>query len=125
MHDRTLEQDGWRAKKIQDWLLAIIRFAITRDQSDKHTVLAISQEMDGLGFVPGRASFSYFGRTSTELCRAIADHEDPNRTAVLRRLLGMIGDRRLRHAMAAAVDLEGACHARLTKARAEVRKGTR
>jgi hypothetical protein len=114
-----LERTGWQAKKVQDWLLAIVRFAITLEPADRQTVLAIAQEMDGLGFLPGRSSFSYFVRTSTDLWRAIADREDPSRTAVLRRHLSAIGDRRLRQATAAAIDLESAQRARLSAARSE------
>jgi hypothetical protein len=116
MHD-GLEPNGWQAKKVRDWLLAIVRFAVTLEPIDRHTVLAIAQEMDGLGFLPGRSSFSYFVRTSTDICRAIADRDDPDRTATLRRHLAAIGDRRLRQATAAAIDLEGARQARLSAAR--------
>jgi hypothetical protein len=114
-----LERNGLQAGKVRDWLLAIVRFAVTLEPADRQTVLAIAQEMDGLGFLPGRASFSYFVRTSTSLCRAIADRDDPGRTAMLRRHLAAIGDRRLRRTTAAAIDLEGAQQARLSEARCE------
>jgi hypothetical protein len=114
-----LERNGWQARKVQDWLLAIVRFAITLAPADRQTVLVIAQEMDGLGFLPGRSSFSYFVRTSTDVCRAIADRDDPRRTAILRRHLATIGDRRLRRTTAAAIDLEGAQQARLSEARCE------
>jgi hypothetical protein len=116
-----LDRNGWQAKKIRDWLLAIIRLAITLEQTDRETVLAIAQEMDGLGFVPGRSSFSYFLRTSTDVCRAVADRDDPSRTAILRRHVAAIDDRRLRRLTASAIDLEGACQVRLAKARLERR----
>ena len=116
-----LERNGWQANKIRDWLLAIVRFAITLEQADRQTVLDIALEMDGLGFLPGRSSFSYFLRTSTEVCRAIADRDDPDRTAILRRHVGAIDDRRLRQVTASAIDLEGACQVRLAKARLERR----
>jgi len=112
-----LERTGWQAGKIRDWLLAIIRFAVTLEEADRQTVLAIAQEMDGLGFLPGRSSFSYFLRNSTEVCRAIAGRDDPSRTTILRRHLAAIGDRRLRRTTAAAIDLEGAQQARLSDAR--------
>jgi hypothetical protein len=118
MYDR-LERHGWHTTKVRDWLLAIVRFAVTLDESDKQTILAIAQEMDGLGSLPGRSSFSYFARTSHELCRAIADRDNPNGTAILRRHLGTIDDRRLRQMTASAIDLEGACQVRLAKARLE------
>ena len=116
-----LERNGWQANKIRDWLLAIVRFAITLEQADRQTVLDIALEMDGLGFLPGRSSFSYFLRTSTDVCRAIADRDDPDRTAILRRHVGAIDDRRLRQVTASAIDLEGTCQARLARARLERR----
>jgi hypothetical protein len=112
-----LERNGWHAGKVRNWLLAIVRFAITLEPTDRQTVLAIAHEMDGLAFLPGRSSFSYFARTSTDLCRAIADRDDPRRTEILRRHLAAIGDRRLRRTTAAAIDLEGAQQARLAQSR--------
>jgi hypothetical protein len=118
-----LERNGWQARKIQDWLLAIVRFAITLEPADRQTVLAIAQEMDGLGFLRGRSSFSYFVRTSGDLCRAIADRDDPGRTAIMRRHLAAIGDCRLRQTTVAAIDLEGAQQTRLSEARFAGRNG--
>ena len=118
-----LERHGWQAGKVRDWLLAIVRFAVTLEHADRQTVLAIAQEMDGLGFLPGRSAFSYFARTGRDLCRAIADRDDPGRTAILRRHLAAIGDRRLRRTTAAAFDLEGAQQARLSAARCDGANG--
>jgi hypothetical protein len=117
-----LNPEGWHARKVEHWLLAIVRFAITHDEADKQPISSIAQEMDGLGYLPGRSSFTYFVRTSGELCRAIADRNDPERTAILRRHLGKIADRRLRQVTAAAFDLEGACQARMAEARLDARK---
>ena len=58
-----------------------------------------------------------------DLCRAIADRDDPGRTAVMRRHLAAIGDRRLRQTTAAAIDLEGARQTRLSEARFAGRNG--
>jgi len=65
----------------------------------------MAEELDGLGSLPGRTSFRFFRRTSAEVERAIEDREDPNRTAVIRRFLGTIDDRRLRQVVAAAIDM--------------------
>jgi hypothetical protein len=111
------EPNGRQARNIQEWLLAILRFAVTLQPADRQTVFAIAQEMDGLGYLPGRSSFSYFGRTSSDLCRAMTDRDDPGRSAVMRRHLVAIGDHRLRRATAAAMDLDGAQQARLSEAR--------
>jgi hypothetical protein len=122
MYDE-LERNGWHARKIQDWLLAIVRFAITLEPADRQAVLAIAQEMDGLGFLPGRSSFSYFGRTSGDLCRAIAHRNDPGRTAIMRRHLAAIGNRRLRQTTAVAIHLQGAQQTRVSEARLAGRNG--
>jgi len=112
-----LPQSDWRASKIRDWILAIVRYALTLEGPDEHTVLALAAELDGLGSVPGAAAFTFFRRASRDVCTAIAHPDDPNRTAILRRLLATISDRRLRQTTAAAIDLEGAQQARLSEAR--------
>jgi hypothetical protein len=93
-----------RAKKVGDWLLAILRFAVTLEQADRTTVLAIADEMDRSGFRVDNTAFAFFARTSTALCNAIANKDDPQRIAIFRRHLSKIDDRRLRRALAAAID---------------------
>src|SRR5882762_6308938 len=110
-------RDEWLAKKIRDWLLAVLRFALTLEESDKQSILAMAEDMDRLGAWPGRAPFGFFLRTSADLCRAVAYKDDPNRITVIRRWLMTIDDRRLRQATAVAVDLEEACRAQFTSAR--------
>jgi hypothetical protein len=95
-------------RKIRDWLVGIVRFAVTLDEADRSSVLAMAQEMDGLGNLPGRASFQYFARLSTAVCGAIADRSDPGRILILRRLVSSITDGRLRTVMIAAVALDAA-----------------
>jgi hypothetical protein len=101
----AVDLDLWRAKKVKDWLLAILRFAVTLEQADKSAVLAIADEMDRSGFCVNKTAFTFFGRTSSALCRAIADQDDPQRLSVLRRHISRIDDHRLRRALAAAIDL--------------------
>jgi len=101
----AVDLDSWRAKKVKDWLLAILRFAVTLEQADKFTVLAIADEMDRSGFRVNNTAFTFFGRTSSALCRAIADQDDPQRVAILRYYINRIDDHRLRRALAAAIDL--------------------
>ena len=90
-----LERNGWQADKVRDWLLAIVQFAITLEPGRP-----ADGACDRAG--DGRARFSagplrpsaISSRTSTGLCRAIADRDDPGRTAILRRHLAAIVDRR-------------------------------
>ena len=92
----------WRANKVREWLLAILRFAVTLDQADRAAVLATATEMDR------SIDFSFFLRTSTELCDAIVHKDDPKRAAALHRHLKRIDDQRLRRTFEAAVELHAA-----------------
>jgi hypothetical protein len=86
-------------------LLAILRFAVTLEQTDRAAVLAMAEKMDQLGWYANATAFAFFIRTSTELCDAIADRDDPKRIAVFRRHLKRIEDRRLRRALEAALHI--------------------
>jgi hypothetical protein len=103
--DSPLPQN-WQARKVDDWLLAVLRFAITLNEADRVAVLALADEMDRLGFVAERPAFGFFLRASTALCRAIVAKDDPSRAPVLRRHLARIKEPRLKRAFAAALDLE-------------------
>jgi hypothetical protein len=94
-----------RTKKVRDWLLALLRYAVTLHDADKSAVLLIAEEIDKLGSRAGALSaFNFFRRTSTELCSAITDKQNPKRSAVLHLHLKRIDDRRLRQAFAAAIE---------------------
>ena len=102
----VVAQQEWRSKWVRHWLLAILRFAVTLEQADRAAALAVAEEMDRAGWrSDAQPSFNFFGKTSTELCSAIADKEDPKTVAVLRLHLKRIDDRRLRRALEAAIEL--------------------
>jgi hypothetical protein len=92
--------------KVNDWLLGILRFSVTLDAKDEAAVMARAVEIDRLGFVTQRPGFSFFARTSAELCNAIADIEYPGRREILSRHLRRIDNRRLRQAFSAALGFE-------------------
>jgi hypothetical protein len=94
--------------KARDWLLTILRFAVTLERNDRAAVLAMARELDRPGMGEAEATFAFFTRTSFEFCNAIADKSDPNRIAVLRRNLARIDDHRLKNALEGAVELEPA-----------------
>ena len=105
MSDAAAQQE-WRNKWVRHWLLAILRFAVTLEQTDRAAALAVAEEMDRVGWrSEDQPTFKFFGRTSTELCSAIADREDPKTVAVLRLHLKRIDDHRLRRALEAAIEL--------------------
>ena len=90
---------------LRAWHLAILRFALTRENADRLGVLAIANEIDRLGRLGDiRPDFSFFRRTSAELCAAIPRHQDGD-DAVLNRYLAEIDDARLHRALAAALDV--------------------
>jgi hypothetical protein len=90
--------------KARDWLLTILRFAVTLERNDRAAVLAMARELDRPGVGEAEATFAFFTRTSFEFCNAIADKSDPNRIAVLRRNLARIDDHRLKNALEGAIE---------------------
>lgn len=96
----------WQARKVNNWLLAVLRFSLTLEPEDRAHVLAMADEIDRLQFVADQPKFSFFLRTSVELCNAVADLEYPGRNEVLHRHITRIDNPRLRRAFSAAVALE-------------------
>lgn len=97
-------QNERQSERIRNWLLAILRFAVTRDDTDRMYVLETARELDRQDPADGNPSFSFFGRTSAEICNAIVADDDAARQAVLTRHFNAIGDRRLRDALKAATE---------------------
>jgi hypothetical protein len=95
-------QDG-RANEVREWLLLLLRFAITRDPEDERAVLTMANGFDSLGRRWGRSAPTFFCRSSREVCKAITTADDPNREAVLNGHIARIGHPRLRRAFQAAV----------------------
>jgi hypothetical protein len=96
----------WRAKTLRAWQLAMLRFAVTLDNADRLAVMAIANEIDRLGPPhDGKPDFSFFRRTSAELCTAILSPNELTPT-VLRQYLARIDDDRLKHVFAAAIEAD-------------------
>lgn len=91
--------------KVEGWLLVILRFAITRDQADRAAILAMAADLDRLGAHAARSDFAFFAKTSVEICDLIVGQNRPDRTATLRRHIGMIDNARLRRALEAALEI--------------------
>ena len=102
---RPTAQDLQR-RKIRDWLLALLRFSVTLEPGDRAAVLAMADEMDRLGFVAKKPEFSFFLRTTTEVCNAVADREHAGRNQILREHLARVDDPRLRRAFQAVFNIE-------------------
>lgn len=48
MSDAAGPQD-WSAIQVQEWLLLLLRFAITRDPKDEAAALSVANDLDSLG----------------------------------------------------------------------------
>jgi hypothetical protein len=103
-------QTEWRSERIRNWLLAILRFAVTQDDPDRMCVLEMARKLDRQE-PDGDPSFSFFARTSVEICNAIVANDDARRQAVLNRHFNAIDDHRLWNALKAATELQPATQA--------------
>jgi hypothetical protein len=97
---------GWRERKLRDWLLLLLRFAITRDPLDRSAVMALADELDSLGELGWRPTApSFFRRTSAQVIEAILAGGGKGKRATLETHISRIEDPRLRRAFRAAVGL--------------------
>jgi hypothetical protein len=102
----NVQEMTWYAKTLRAWQLAILRFAVTRDNADRLAVQMIAREIDRLDpRQNGNADFRFFRRTSAELCAAILRPNEPA-SPVLRQYLARIEDDRLKRAFAAAIEAD-------------------
>jgi hypothetical protein len=96
----------WHAKTLRSWQLAILRFAVTLDNADRLAVMAIAREIDRLGPQhDNKPDFSFFCRTSAELCAAILRPSELTST-LLRQYLARIDDDRLKRVFAATIETD-------------------
>jgi hypothetical protein len=96
----------WNARALRAWQLAMLRFAVTLDNADRLAVMAIANEIDRLGPQhDGKPDFSFFRRTSAELCAAILRPNELTPT-VLRQYLARIDDDRLKRVFAATIETD-------------------
>ena len=96
----------WCDRKIREWLLLLLRFAVTQEATDQGAALVVADELDSLGVDSKRAKPSFFVKTSIEVSKAILAVGDGTNNAVLRRHLARIDDPRLRRAFRAAIGLQ-------------------
>jgi hypothetical protein len=92
-------------QRIQQWLFAILRFAITLEHGDRLAVLAVAAEMDGVGSVMAGNGFTFFARTSVKVCDAIIAKNSREAIATLRVLLRKIEHPPLKRAFEAVLEI--------------------
>src|SRR5262245_4085509 len=95
-----------RTSQLREWLLLLLRFAVTRDPKDEAAVLVTADELDGLGQQWRPSAPSFFRRTSEEICKATIAPDDPRRVSILKKHMARIDDPRLRRAFHAVVEIE-------------------
>ncbi len=98
---------NWRERQVREWLLLLLRYAITREAADQNAVLCLADELDAAGISWRPSGPSFFRRTSREICAAIRADATPS-NVILRRHISRIDNPRLKHAFAAAVGFESA-----------------
>jgi hypothetical protein len=59
-------------RRLEEWQFLLLRFAITRDTIDRATAESAARQLDAVALAH-TASFTYFLRTTTDVCSAIAD----------------------------------------------------
>ena len=104
--DAEFGSHDWRDRKVREWLLLLLRFAVTREATDQVAALALADQLDSLGIGWKRAKPSFFVKTSIEVSNAVLAVRDGENNSVLRRHLARIDDPRLRRAFRAAVGLQ-------------------
>lgn len=92
------------ARTLRAWQLAILRFAVTLDNSDRLAVMAIASEIDRLDpQQQGKPDFNFFRRTSAAPCAAILQTGE-SAAALLRDYIAQIDGDRLKRAFEAAIE---------------------
>jgi len=94
------QSDQLPHRLLRAWQLALLRFAVTRDESDGTNVAALATELDR----NGGHSLHFFRRTSTQICSAISG-QNQNAGTILEAYCQQIDEPRLRLAFAAATGL--------------------
>jgi hypothetical protein len=89
------------SRRIRDWLLAILSFAVTLEQCDRAAVMG--PEMDRLGSGTSESQFGFFTRTTTNFCAGIVAKGQFEYAAELRLYIKRINDDRLRRAFEAVL----------------------
>ncbi|MCA1456546.1 hypothetical protein I6F35_25585 [Bradyrhizobium sp. BRP22] len=96
----------WRSRVLRAWQLALLRFAVTLDNTDRLNVMATAAEIDrGSHRGEEQANFHFFRKVSADLCTSILRQNDAA-DANLRQYIERIEDIRLKRAFASAVEID-------------------
>jgi hypothetical protein len=100
------DAQDWGARQVRDWLLLLLRFAVTSDTRDQSAALALADEIDARGLQWRPSAPTFFRRTTKEVCKAITTLDDPKRASILKRHLARIDNPVLKRAFRAAVNID-------------------
>jgi len=100
------DAQDWGATQVREWLILLLRFAVTSDAKDQSAALTLADEIDARGLQWRPSAPTFFRRTTEEVCRAIITPDDPKRTGILRRHLVRIDNPVLKRAFRAAVNID-------------------
>ena len=97
--EQIISREGSRA--MEEWLLSILRFAITLDEIDRVAVFAAAAAM-------GRrdSGFTFFARTSVKVCDAIVAKDRAEAISALRVFVHAIDHVALRRAFEAVLEIK-------------------
>jgi hypothetical protein len=116
------QRHAFQEGRLREWLLALLRFAVTRAPGDRAAALALADDLDSLGAAWRSGHGHFFGRTTGALCDAVLTSGSGPSKALLRRHLDRIEDVRLRRAFRAAVEPDDAASTRRARAGRVVRQ---
>jgi hypothetical protein len=94
------------AYAVRQWLFALLRFALTLEPTDRALVIDLAAAMDGFSAPGVHAGFTFFVRTSIQICNAIGAKDHAQSTATLRGFLRNIDDLPLRRSFEAALAIK-------------------
>ncbi|OAF13415.1 hypothetical protein AYJ54_44620 [Bradyrhizobium centrolobii] len=100
----SLKSTEGHRRLLRAWQLAILRFAITLDDSDRLNVAGVAAEVDRLGAGRAGSSLHFFRRTSSELCAAVLGQRENSET-ILKRFHAEVDEPRLKLALAAVLGI--------------------
>ena len=115
--------NDWQDRKVREWLLLLLRFAVTREPLDQAAALAMADELDSVAPRWRPAAPSFFSRTSSDVCEALLSVKKGNENAILRRHASRIDDLRLRQAFEVAAGLHAEAQAAPARRKGPKRKG--
>jgi hypothetical protein len=100
-------EDARHRSALRAWQLALLRFAVTRDNADRLASFSIAVELDAPGpWTPARSGFSFFRQASNKLCHAMLDPQHESNRVTLQQHLDRMDDEHLKHALAAALGVD-------------------